>query len=194
LRWESRAEGDDDPYVWLVDADGTLIAEVYQRDTAVKWHCKTSDWREVIDDVPDLAEAFELAKLRAVVSHVAHLYQQWADASVKARTAAPEPPASHDPAGSGSSTRPVATRWVGGFRLDDGRPVYSVIGGPLDGQILMLGASDAEQITIADTRYTLRRYHASGQQEPLLRVLAPDTIADAAVFALLLERAVARRG
>jgi hypothetical protein len=65
---------------WLLDADGEIIAEAFQRDGEVKWHCKTSDWR---DFAPDM----ETAKLRCVVSHVSCLYQEWADASVKARTA-----------------------------------------------------------------------------------------------------------
>ena len=78
LRWEDHSEPGF-AYWHLRDAEGDLIAEAYQRGDGIRWHCKTSDWREMVDDM-------ETAKLRAVVSHVRHLYVAWADASVKART------------------------------------------------------------------------------------------------------------
>lgn len=80
LRWEDRSDPDsqDPDHNWhLLDADGALIAEAYQREDGIKWHCKTSDWRAIAPDI-------ETAKLRCVVSHVAFLYMTWADQRVKA--------------------------------------------------------------------------------------------------------------
>lgn len=83
LRWEDNSDPAEDgkpgfAHWILYDGAGTVIAEAYTRNDEVKWHCKTSDWR---DFAPDM----ETAKLRAVASYVKELYMAWADANVKAR-------------------------------------------------------------------------------------------------------------
>lgn len=42
-QWE--LEGSD---FWLLRQGGEIVGEVYRRDDGnIKWHCKTSDWRDL---------------------------------------------------------------------------------------------------------------------------------------------------
>jgi len=47
----------DDDY-WHLRQGGTLVGEVYRRDDGtIKWHCKTSDWRDTYAATIEQAKA-----------------------------------------------------------------------------------------------------------------------------------------
>lgn len=70
--WTEDSEG-----VWFLRQDGVIVGEVYLRDDGViKWHCKTSDWRDIDAKTIEQAKAEceasfwkeEWEKLRRIVS------------------------------------------------------------------------------------------------------------------------------
>ncbi len=45
--WRYPVWEQEDEDFWLLKQDGRTVGEAYRRDDGViKWHCKTSDWRD----------------------------------------------------------------------------------------------------------------------------------------------------
>jgi hypothetical protein len=70
VRWDDMGDGNH----WLYH-QGTMVGEVYPRSEGWRWHCKTSDWREICDNL-------DLAKARCERSF---WHNAWIDVQAKAR-------------------------------------------------------------------------------------------------------------